>query len=206
MALALREIGEHELDAVLALNNAAGPAIVPIDARRLAQLFEHAAYFRGAFIDGHLAAFLIALTPEAAYDSPNFRWFLERYENFVYIDRVVVAAAYRRHGLGRLLYADVTSFAEPRAPLLACEVFIEPPDDVVLLFHGTYGFHEVGQQTVGGRRVAMLVKELCSHPWIRETYLAEGRPGLPELPWLAGRERPARPQRRASARGRDGRP
>lgn len=201
MSLVLREVTEADLDAVLALNNAAGSAILPIDAERLGILFAEAAYFRCVTYDGHLAAFLIGLTPEADYDSPNFAWFQRRYERFVYIDRVVVASPYRRHGLGRLLYADVTSFAEPRAPWLTCEVFLEPRDDVVLLFHGTYGFQEVGQQIAFGRRVALLAKELCSHPWIAETYLAPGRPGLPEVSWLAERARPSRAlaKRRASA-------
>lgn len=199
MSLVLREVTEADLDPVLALNNAAGSAIVPIDAERLGTLFAEAAYFRCVTYDGHLAAFLVGLTPEADYDSPNFAWFRRHYENFVYIDRVVVASPYRRHGLGRLLYADVTSFAEPRAPWLTCEVFIDPPDDVVLLFHGTYGFQEVGQQTAFGRRVALLAKELCSHPWIAETYLAPGRPGLPQVPWLAerARKRPHPLRRRA---------
>ena len=75
MALALRDVREHELDQVLALNNNAGPGILPIDSARLRHLFDIAAYFRVAEIDGHLAGFLIALTPEADYDSLNFRWF-----------------------------------------------------------------------------------------------------------------------------------
>jgi predicted GNAT superfamily acetyltransferase len=205
MSLVLREVTEADLDSVLALNNAAGSAIVPIDAERLGTLFAEAAYFRCVTYDGHLAAFLVGLTPEADYDSPNFAWFRRHYENFVYIDRVVVASPYRRHGLGRLLYADVTSFAEPRAPWLTCEVFIDPPDDVVLLFHGTYGFQEVGQQTAFGRRVALLAKELCSHPWIAETYLAPGRPGLPQVPWLAERARKRPHPLRRCAGGGDAR-
>jgi predicted GNAT superfamily acetyltransferase len=199
MALVFRDVHEHELDAVLALNNAAGRSIVPIDAGALRELFDIAAYFRVAEIDGHMAAFLIALTPEAPYGSVNFRWFRERYESFVYIDRIVVAERYRRHGLGRLFYADVTSYAEVRVPFLTCEVFLDPPDDVSVLFHGTYGFQEVGQQLAYGRRVALLAKELCSFPWVEATYLKGGNGHLPALPWLA--ERPQRPQQLAQAAG-----
>ncbi|GLQ52164.1 GNAT family N-acetyltransferase [Dyella flava] len=187
MALAIRDVREHDLDAVLALNNTAGRSILVLDAAQLRYFYEHADYFRVAEIDGQLAGFLIALRDGRDYGSPNYRWFAEHYQSFVYIDRIVIANAYRRHGLGRIFYCDVNSFAEVRVPLLTCEVFLEPPDDVVVLFHGTYGFQEVGQQRMGthGPQVSLLAKDLPSYAFVRDTYLEHG--GLPDLPWLAGR-------------------
>ncbi|TAL74583.1 MAG: GNAT family N-acetyltransferase [Rhodanobacter sp.] len=187
MALAIRDVGEHDLDAVLALNNAAGKSILALDAVRLRYFFDHADYFRVAEIDGRLAGFLIALREGGGYTSPNYRWFGKRYDAFVYIDRIVIANAYRRHGLGRVFYCDVTSFAEVRVPLLACEVFLEPRNDVVILFHGTYGFQEVGQQRMGddGPLVSLLAKELPSFAYVRDRWLAHD--GLPKVPWLAER-------------------
>lgn len=200
MALAIRDVRENDLDSVLALNNNAGPGIIPIDATRLRELYDIAAYFRIAEIDGHVAGFLIAMTPEAPYDSLNFAWFKQRHDDFVYIDRIVIARAYRGHGLGRVFYADVQSYAEVRSPLLTCEVFLQPRDDVSVLFHGTYGFREEGQQTLPtGQRVSLLAKELCSYKWVRETYLDGATGQLPNLPWLA--ERPHRTLRRSRAAG-----
>lgn len=188
MALAIRDVREHDLDAVLALNNTAGRSILVLDAVQLRYFYDHADYFRVAEIDGHLAGFLIALRDSSDYASPNYRWFSEHYPSFVYIDRIVIANAYRRHGLGRIFYCDVNSFAEVRVPLLTCEVFLEPCDDVVVLFHGTYGFQEVGQQRMGehGPQVSLLAKDLPSYAFVRDTYLEHG--GLPDLPWLAGRQ------------------
>ena len=37
------------------------------------------------------------------------------------------------------------------------------------------------------RRVSLLVKELPSYAWVRETYLDNAK-GLPDLPWLHSRE------------------
>jgi len=194
MTLRLRDVREHELEQVLALNNSAGPTILPMDGERARLFFDEAKYFRVAEIDGHLAGFLIALTPESDYRSPNFRWFQREYDDFVYIDRIVVAGAYRRHGLGRIFYADVQSFAEVRSPRLCCEVLLEPRDDASVLFHGTYGFREVGQQVLPRYgRVSLLAKELCSFPWVQETYLSSGTGRLPALPWLADRDRPTAP-------------
>lgn len=201
MAIAIRDVQEHELDSVLALNNAAGSTILPLDAVRVREFFNKAAYFRVAETEGHLAGFLIALREEAMYDSANFLWFRERYPEFLYIDRIVIARPYRGLGLGRVFYADVTSFAEVRVPLLACEVFLEPRDDVSVLFHGTYGFQEVGQQTmpVVHRRVALLAKDLCSYTFVHETYLSNGSSGLPNQSWLAERAHRPRPDPRIAA-------
>src|SRR5699024_7072180 len=129
MVLAIRDVHEHDLDAVLALNNAASGGISPMDRTQLQHFYQIADYFRVAEMNGHVAGFLIALRENADARGVNFRWFKQRYERFVYIDRIVVANTYRRHGLGRVFYSDVQSFAEPRAPMLTCAVDLEPRDD-----------------------------------------------------------------------------
>ncbi|QBB71225.1 GNAT family N-acetyltransferase [Pseudolysobacter antarcticus] len=201
MAVAIRDVREHELDSVLALNNAAGVTILPLNAARLRQFFEIADYFRVAVVDGSIVGFLIAMRAGAQYDSPNYRWFGERYDEFVYIDRIVLGQAYRGLGLGRVFYCDVTSYAEVRVPVLSCEVLLEPRDDVSVLFHGMFGFHEVGQQVMAGFNVpvSLLVKSLPSFPFVRDTYLNGPDHGLPNLPWLLEREPHA--TRRARAAG-----
>ncbi len=181
MSIVIRDVLEHELDSVLALNNAAGPGILPVDAARMRRLFESAEYFRVAERDGHIAGVLIAFGSTAAYDSRNFLWFAERYPSFLYIDRIVVASRRRGGGVGRALYADVQSYAEARYPELACEVFLQEGTDPALLFHGSFGFREVGQNVqADGTRACMLVKPMCSHAWIRETYGDH----LPAVDWI----------------------
>ena len=182
MSIVVRDVREHELDSVLALNNAAGPAILPLDATKLRRFFDHAEYFRIAERDGTMAGFLIGVAASAEHDSSNFRWFRERYPDFFYIDRIVVASRRRGGGVGRALYADAQSYSELRYPQMACEVFLEGANDPVLLFHGSFGFREVGQHVMpeSGIRAAMLMKSLCSYPWVRETY----GDALPDAPWI----------------------
>ena len=79
MPIAIRDVREHELDSILALNNAAGPAILPLDAARIRRFHDTADYFRVAERDGNLAGFLVGFGPESEHDSSNFRWFRERY-------------------------------------------------------------------------------------------------------------------------------
>src|ERR1700709_2538765 len=120
MALVIRDVHEHDLDAVLALNNTAGRSILALDSSHLRYFHDHAEYFRVAEIDGQLAGFVIALREGGDYESTNYRWFAAHYPQFVYIDRIVIANAYRRHGLGRIFYSDVNSYAEVRVPLMTC--------------------------------------------------------------------------------------
>lgn len=194
MSIAVRDVREHELDSVLALNNAAGPAILPLDAAKLRHFYDSAEYFRVAERDGNLAGFLVGFGSEADHDSSNFAWFRERFPKFFYIDRIVVASRRRGGGVGRALYADVQSYAELRCPQLACEVFLDHGADPALLFHGSFGFREVGQHVMPGVEVrsSMLMKELCSYAWVRDTY----GDALPDLPWAGHARRPARAEQR----------
>ena len=181
MSIVIRDVREHDLDSVLALNNAAGPAILPMDAARLRR------FHADAERDGALAGFLVGFASSARHDSSNFRWFGERYQDFFYIDRIVVASRRRGGGVGRAFYADVQSHAELRHPRLACEVFLDDGNDPALLFHGSFGFREVGQHVMPAadgqpaHRAAMLMKDLCSYRWVHETYGDR----LPDVPWIS---------------------
>lgn len=185
MSIVIRDVREHELDSVLALNNNAGLAILPLDSAKVRRFYETAEYFRVAEREGNLAGFLVGFGSGASHDSSNFAWFGERYPQFFYIDRIVVASRRRGGGVGRAFYADVQSFAELRYPQLACEVFLDHGADPALLFHGSFGFREVGQNVMeeADVRASMLMKELCSYPWVLDTY----GDGLPDVPWTRTR-------------------
>ena len=183
-SIRLRDVNVADLDTILAINNSAGESILPIDRARMARFLDIARYFRVAEINGQIAGFLIALTPDADYDSPNFIWFKAHYPEFVYIDRVVTTPDHRRSGIGRLFYADILSFAEVRQPILVTEVFIQPRDEVSLLFFKTQGFVEAGQQTLpNGRRVSLMCKSLDPYTFVRDSYLSRPEAALPTWAW-----------------------
>lgn len=185
MSIVIRDVREHELDSVLALNNNAGLAILPLDSARVHEFYERAEYFRVAERDGNLAGFLVGFGSGAGHDSSNYAWFQQRYPDFFYIDRIVVASRRRGGGVGRAFYADVQSYAELRYPQLACEVFLDHGADSALLFHGSFDFREVGQHVMPEVQVraSMLMKELCSYPWVLETYRGQ----LPDTGWTRPR-------------------
>jgi predicted GNAT superfamily acetyltransferase len=93
-----------------------------------------------------------------AYDSPNYRWFAEHCEQFLYIDRVVVSSKCRGQGLGDRLYEDLIAYARQQGvPQVTCEFYIDPPNEVSRRFHRKFGFREVGTQSVaaGTKRVSL---------------------------------------------------
>jgi hypothetical protein len=201
MSLRFRDAVFDDLDLVLESNQAAGVSIAAIDRSTLARCFESATYFRIAEVNGEYAGFLIGVDHHAEHDSPGFRWFRERHSAFVFIDRIVIAPRFRGHGLGRVFYADLTSFSEVRVPVLGCQVSLEPRDDASLLFHATLGFHETAQLVDGnGHRLGVMERVLCSYPFVRQRYLEQARGKLPDLPWLSTRALPVTPAPEAMRR------
>jgi len=121
----------HELTSldpgkVLTLNNAHARETSLLDPESLSALLDVAFYARG--LDGGATAFLIALSQDATYDNPNFAWFKNVYESFVYIDRIIIAATARGQGIARLLDRDLFSAARVSGrQWVVCEVNVEPP-------------------------------------------------------------------------------
>jgi uncharacterized protein len=104
----------------------------------------------GTFIEPG-AAFLLAFGQSDDYDGGHFLWFRSQFEKFIYVDRVVVAAPYRPHGLGRLLYADLFRRAEQLGHKhIVCEVNVQPPNPISDAFHAAQGFTEVGTAVIDG--------------------------------------------------------
>ena len=159
----LRDARREDFAAILALNEESVRFTSPLSAERLDALHRVAAYHRVVEIDREAAAFLLAFREGAPYDSPNYLWFAERYPQFLYIDRIVVAPAQRGARLGIALYDDVIAFAAAsRVPWLTCEFDVDPPNPASMRFHERMGFGEVGTQWLGGgkKRVSLQARAI----------------------------------------------
>lgn len=156
----LRPVQPRDHEAVLALNEADVQKLAPMDRPRLAELARLADRFDVLDVDGEVAGFVVTFRPGTAYDSENYAWFTQRHgERFYYLDRVVVAAAHRRRGLGGLVYDEVERVARAHGRL-ALEVNLVPRNDASLAFHAARGFVEVGRRGDDEHLVAMLEKQL----------------------------------------------
>jgi len=147
-----RVLPEDEL-AILTLNNEHAAELSWLEPERLSFLIGEAFYTRRI---GALEAFIMTFDQDAQYDSPNFLWFRERYQRFVYVDRVVVAAQARGRGHARRLYEDLfDQVSRSGHTIVTCEVNAEPPNPASDAFHAALGFAEVGDAVIHGGKKAV---------------------------------------------------
>lgn len=155
------DLAEHTAlgEALLTLNNAHAAELSWLSPDRFRRLV--AAALAASRI-GEADALLIAFDQAADYDSPNFLWFRARFERFVYVDRVVVAADARGHGLARRLYLDLLERAlDAGHDRIVCEVNAAPPNPASDAFHVRLGFTQVGVGSLpGGKTVSYLLRPL----------------------------------------------
>ncbi len=145
---------------LLALNNRHATELSPLDEAGLDRLLAIAVH---ATAVGPADALMIVLDQDADYASPNFRWWRERRDRFVYVDRLVVAEHARGKGLARALYADLfaTSLARD-AGLVTLEVNSDPPNPASDAFHAALRFTLAGEAFLPdrGKSVRYLAREL----------------------------------------------
>jgi predicted GNAT superfamily acetyltransferase len=146
--------------ALLALNNLHAKDTSFLTSERWAMLVNRAFY--AAYVK-EARGFVIAFDQAAAYDSPNFLWFRDRFERFVYVDRIIVDASQRSGGIARALYESLFELARGAGqPRVCCEVNRVPPNPGSDAFHARLGFEELDTVTVGddGKTVRYLVRDL----------------------------------------------
>lgn len=163
-APAVTALEPADLGWALTLNNAAVPNVNNLTEGEFAQLVAGASLALTAKRDGASAGFLLAFRPGIDYASPNYRWFCDRLDDFLYIDRVVVDPALRRVGVGRALYGAAAAVADHAGVPLTCEVNEYPLNEGSLVFHERFGFRIIGrQETEGGKkRVALMRRDSTS--------------------------------------------
>ncbi len=153
-------IGAHHLDVVAELNDREVPRVShlgPDGLRALLPVCDLGVVATDGA--GAVAGFVLAIAPGAPYESVNYRWFDARGDDFLYVDRVVVAATHRRRRVATKLYDAVVARARATArDRVTCEVNIRPTNDASLAMHRDRGFVEVGRQdTTGGTLTVALL-------------------------------------------------
>ncbi len=159
----IRELAPTDLEAIHRINQDNVPEVGSVDRERLEFLVAHSVMARVADGGGVVAGFCLVLPLGVPYDSVNYRWFSDRYDDVWYLDRVAVDAGFRRRGVGTALYDDVERHIRDRPEIaaLALEVNVDPPNEPSLRFHRRRGYVDVGRQdTPYGIAVEMMRKPL----------------------------------------------
>ncbi len=146
----VRNIEITDLARVLEINNANTPGVSELTMDELQTDLRNSLH--ALAIDnehGEVCAFCITFAQDASEAGDNHRWFAERYESFVYLDRIAIDSDYRNRGLGVQLYQSVENMMlqSTEHSMLCCEVNLKPPNPGSLRFHHRIGFTEVGQQS-----------------------------------------------------------
>ena len=152
----LRPYSENDLDAVLELNEASVEVLSPLDADRLRLLISLSEMSLVAEIDNNVAGFMLVFAEASDYDGESYGWFDQNYDNFLYVDRIIIAAAARGQGLASIFYQQLIDDARKlQKNCLLAEIDIEPPNHASLKFHQRFGFVEVDRLTYAkGKQVS----------------------------------------------------
>lgn len=158
--LTVEDLAGADGEALLALNNAHARELSWLEPDTLAKLVAEAFLARRV---GVADALLLAFDQAADYDSVNYLWFRDRFDRFVYVDRVVVADAARGRGLARRLYDELFAAARVAGHArIVCEVNSDPPNPASDAFHAALGFVPIGTAQIhgGAKTVTYLERRL----------------------------------------------
>lgn len=155
----IRDMTLEDLPIVHGINEENVPAVGQETFEDLRAIFDLCHMNIVAEVDGAVRGFCMVMPPGTTYLSPNYLFFCERYDDFVYLDRVAITASHQARGIGPMLYREVERRAD--SEWFALEVNVKPPNEGSMRFHHREGFHEVAQQeTRPGKIVSLMIKRL----------------------------------------------
>ncbi len=147
----VRPMEAADFDAVIEINQGALEGVGPLDRDSLADLVAMADDALVLDDDGAIGGFVITLPKGVDYDSSRYAWFEERLEEYVYLDRIVVAPTHRRQGVASRLNEAI----EGDLPI-GLEIY--ETNEGSLAFHQTRGYREVGRLEHEGKVNLMMLR------------------------------------------------
>lgn len=159
----IRNAQKSDFPEILNLNQKDVEMLSPLDEDLLCKMDDLSEIFWVIEMDNETVAFILAFRDGCEYWSDNYKWFLDNYTNFIYIDRIVIDEGYRKRGLAQNLYENISDYASKNVYDLICaEIDIEPEyNHPSIGFHKKMGFREVGTRiSKQGVTVSLQIKEI----------------------------------------------
>lgn len=153
----IRNLTPSDLALAHAWNQANTPHVNSLDFAAFSNVYGMSSHRYLIEYNGSPAGFSWLMYPESLYESVNFRYFKDRFTNFLYLDRIVIAEEFRGKALATKLYKHI--FATHAPIPICCEVNSRPPNVASTELHKKLGFRLVGEQSTdkGKKRVQLLV-------------------------------------------------
>ena len=154
----LRELTQHDVASMRSINEQGLPVTGQVSKQQMADLLNLSALSLGVFREQEVLGFVICRSPGTSYGSLNYAWFNQRFEAFMYVDRIAVAQQHRDQGIGSMLYEQVIASSDERGVPVAAEVNSTPPNPGSMRFHERFRFKEVGELHHQEKSVMMLLR------------------------------------------------
>jgi predicted GNAT superfamily acetyltransferase len=155
----IREMRATDLEVVWAINQENVPAVGEETLADLAKIHDQSTIALVAEVANQIVGFCMVLLPGADYGSPNYEFFCDRLDDFIYLDRVAITKNFQGMGIGAALYREVE--LRSGAEWFALEVNTKPRNEGSLRFHAREGFVQMEElETRPGKMVSLMVKKL----------------------------------------------
>lgn len=126
------------------LNEAAGAEAFSLPESQFAELVEQSDCVVERWQDqpgGKLSGFLLGISADRAVENFGYMWFQTRFDNFLYVDRVVIMADVRRREMATAMLMEVLQWCrEHGINNLFCQVHDRPADPAGHALCKTLGF------------------------------------------------------------------
>ena len=91
-----------------------------------------------------IKAFVLCMREGQDYKSPNYEYISDRFNKFLYVDRIAVQEQFRRKGIAEKIYSTVIDKGRENNLDILCEVNTRPSNEPSMAFHKKMGFEEIG--------------------------------------------------------------
>lgn len=156
---ACRALTLDDIPRMVEINEQGLPGTGKVSQEEMADLLQLSELALGLDNERGLAGFVLCLLPGTRYGSLNYAWFNQRFDQFLYVDRVAVAEEARNDGIGSSLYQNVVAHAHRLDCPVTAEVSLRPPNPGSVRFHARHGFDEIGVFEAGDKAVTMYIRK-----------------------------------------------
>lgn len=106
-----------------------------------------------------LRGVMLGISAGKGGDNFGYQWFLARFDDFLFIDRVLVDKACRRSAVATSLYEDALHWCRQHGiARIVCQIHDRPPNPAARALHHTLGFQEIESVMLPSRNIVTMVQ------------------------------------------------